>query len=412
MKYLLKKYLTFISFCCLSISLTAQIKVPTTKQTKVQTSTKEDIITGAELLLKQLAVLEKKKIALVVNPTSIVGKQHLVDALLEKGANITKVFSPEHGFRGTADAGEEVNDTIDLRTSLPLVSLYGKHRKPTPEDLQDVELVVFDIQDVGVRFYTYLSTLHLVMEACAENNVPLLVLDRPNPNGDRVDGNILNMQYKSFVGMHPVPILHGMTVAEYARMINDELWLANGVKCDLSWIACENYDHATHYILPINPSPNLNASRAIALYPSTCFFEGTAISEGRGTDLPFQVFGSPKIDPKFVSYQYTPRSKEGAKSPKNMNELCYGFDISKVPNDFMEEKGINLNYLITMYNLYPDKDNFFLKNGFFDLLAGGPELKQALIEEKTAEEIKASWQEGLSAFLEIRKKYLLYPDFK
>jgi len=370
------------------------------------------IKTGAAVFLEDLSAYQNKNIALLVNPTSMVNNKHVVDALLEKEVKIVKIFAPEHGFRGTADAGETIKDGVDAKTNLPVISLYGKHKKPTAEDLAGIDVVIFDVQDVGARFYTYISTLHYVMEACAENKVKLVVLDRPNPNGHIVDGNILDLEYQSFIGMHPIPVLHGMTIGEYAQMINGENWLNNNLKCNLTVIKMENYDHLTPYSLPIKPSPNLPDDRAIALYPSTCFFEGTVISEGRGTDLPFQVFGAPEIDKNLVPYAYTPKSKAGAKYPKFENKTCYGFNISEVPNAFEEQKGINLNYLITMYNLYPNKENFFLKNGFFDKLAGGTQLRKDIIAGKSAEEIKASWQKELNQFKEIRKQYLLYADFE
>lgn len=368
--------------------------------------------TGAEVLLQDTQQLKNKNIAMVVNPTSMVGSQHLLDTLLQNEVSVIKIFAPEHGFRGKADAGEKIVDGIDSKSGLPVISLYGSHKKPTKEDLTDIDLLIFDIQDVGVRFYTYISTLHYVMEACAENNVELLVLDRPNPNGNRVDGNVLYMDYSSFVGMHPVPVLHGMTVGEYAQMINGEGWLENGVKCQLTVLKCHGYTHDMPYSLPIKPSPNLPNDRAIFLYPSTCFFEGTVISEGRGTDFPFQVFGAPDIDKDLVPYAFTPKSKEGAKYPKFENKTCYGYNISTPIENFDEQNGINLSYLISMYNLYPDKENFFLKNGFFDKLAGGTALRKAIVEGQTEEEIKATWQEDLEEFKEIRKQYLLYPDFE
>ena len=392
-------------------SCQAQNEAKTTGAAVVKDNPQE-IKTGAAVFLEQLDAYQNKNIALLVNPTSVVNDMHLVDALLQKNLKLVKIFAPEHGFRGKADAGETIKDGVDSKTNLPVISLYGKHKKPTAEDLAGIDLVIFDVQDVGARFYTYISTLHYVMEACAENNVKVLVLDRPNPNGHLVDGNILDLAHQSFIGMHPIPVLHGMTIGEYAQMINGESWLNNNLKCDLSVIQMENYTHLTPYSLPIKPSPNLPNDRAIALYPSTCFFEGTVISEGRGTNYPFQVFGAPEIDKNLVPNAYTPKSMEGAKYPKFENKTCYGFNISEVPNAFEEQKGINLNYIITMYNLYPDKENFFLKNGFFDLLAGGTQLREDIIAGKTAEEIKASWQNELNQFKEIRKQYLLYADFE
>jgi uncharacterized protein YbbC (DUF1343 family) len=412
MKFALVFFLSSSTF----FSCTAQKKSGKAKvQDQVQIQAEKPMLlfkVGAEMLNQDLSMLQGKRIALVVNPTSMVGPEHLVDVLLSKGIQIVKVLAPEHGFRGKADAGEEVQDNVDAKTGLSIVSLYGNHRKPTAEDLVDLDLVVFDIQDVGARFYTYISTLHYVMEACGEYGVKVLVLDRPNPNGDIVDGNVLDMAHKSFVGMHPIPILHGMTIGEYALMINGEKWLANGLQCDLKVVKCQAYNHNMPYSLPVKPSPNLPDDRAIKLYPSTCFFEGTVISEGRGTDIPFQVFGAPEIDPKLSTFSFVPKSKEGAKFPKFENKTCYGFNISKIQNDFEEQKGINLDYLITMYNLYPSKDDFFLKNEFFDLLAGGTALRAAIVNELSAAEIKASWESDLNEFKKIRDKYLLYKDFE
>lgn len=396
------------------VFLLSSCQAQITEQQNVQNEMEQELIleTGADRLLNQLDELQAKKVAMVVNPTSVVGDRHIVDLLLEKGIDIQFIFAPEHGFRGKADAGEKVKDGVDLASGLKIVSLYGNHKKPTSEDLLGIDLLVFDIQDVGVRFYTYISTLHYVMEACAENGVEVWVLDRPNPNGHLVDGNILDLEYQSFVGMHPIPILHGMTIGEYALMINGESWLKNGVQCDLKVIPCEGYTHQMRYSLPIKPSPNLRDDRSIAVYPSTCFFEGTVISEGRGTDYPFQYFGSPKLAKELTEIEFVPIKNEGAKYPKLENQTCYGFSIVEEDNAFPNEEGINLHFLITVYNLFPDKENFFLTNGFFDLLAGGTELREMIVEGKTAEEIKSSWQEDLSVFKQIRKNYLLYPDFE
>ena len=371
-----------------------------------------EIYTGADYLLRDPAQMAGKHLGLVVNQTSMVGGKHLVDTLLKLDIDILNIFAPEHGFRGQADAGEVVKDGVDVQTGLPIVSLYGSHKKPTSIDLEGIDLVIFDIQDVGARFYTYISTLHYVMEACAEAGIEVLVLDRPNPNGFVVDGPVLDVAYTSFVGKHPVPVLHGMTVGEYAQMINGEAWLSNGIQCELSIIPCVNYTHNDRYSLPVKPSPNLPDDRAIACYPSTCFFEGTVISEGRGTDYPFQVFGAPELDSALCSFTFIPISMSGAKHPKFDGKQCYGFSIVDVPNDFEEQTGVNLNYLIHLYTLYPEPAAFFLANGFFDKLAGGKELREAIINGQTAEEIKASWQDDLLAFKAKRKQYLLYPDFE
>lgn len=350
-------------------------------------------------------MIEGKSVAVVANQTSIVGANHLVDNLLSAGINIKVIFAPEHGFRNMADAGEVIEDGKDPVTSVPLISLYGKHQKPTPEDLADIDVVIFDIQDVGVRFYTYLGTMHYVMEACAENNVKFLVLDRPNPNGFYVDGNILDTAYKSFVGMHPVPIVHGMTVGEYAGMINGEGWLKNGVKCDLSVIKCKNYTHKSLYELPVKPSPNLPNQNSIYLYPSTCFFEGTNLSLGRGTSYPFQVYGSPLLPDR--GFSFTPESVPGAKNPPLQGVKCFGTDLRNgIEKGIVPKPLIRLEYVIDAYNDFPDKDKFFTK--YFDTLSGGPVIREQIQKGMTAKEIRDSWKPGLEKFRLIREKYLLY----
>ena len=363
---------------------------------------------GAERLDLYLPNLRGSRgVALLVNQTSMVGHTHLVDTLLGLGVKVAKIFAPEHGFRGSADAGEKVRDGKDLQTGLPIVSLYGSSRKPTSKDLEGIDVVVFDIQDVGARFYTYISSMHYVMEACAEQGVRFLVLDRPNPNGHYVDGPILQEKYQSFVGMHPVPIVHGMTVGEYAGMINGEGWLANGAKCELTVVPCAGYTHLTPYELPVAPSPNLPNMRAIYLYPSICFFEGTVASEGRGTPHQFQVYGHP--DYPEGDYSFTPVSMPGAKYPKLEGQLCRGYSlVGRPPDSIRSEAKINLSYLINFYREFPDKDDFFLKNLFFDKLAGGPQLRRQIVAGKTEAEIRETWQEGLEAFREVRQKYLLY----
>jgi len=334
---------------------------------------------------------------------------HLVDSLVNLGVNVIKVFSPEHGFRGKADAGERVVSDIDQTTGLPIVSLYGKNKKPTPEQINDLDILIFDIQDVGARFYTYISTMHYVMEACAENNKQLIILDRPNPNGHYVDGPILEEAHKSFVGMHPVPIVHGMTIGEYAQMINGENWLANGAKCNLEVVKVENYNHTRFYSLPIKPSPNLPNMSSIYLYPSLCLFEGTPISVGRGTDKPFQVLGHPKL--KSERFSFTPKSTAGAKSPKLKGEKCNGYNLSFFGKEYMKGKGIlNLFWLIDIYTNFPEKEGFF--TNMFTLLSGTEKLQQQIETGKSEEEIHASWQIGLDNFKKIRKQYLLYKDFE
>jgi len=380
------------------------------KKTITRDKTDIDIRTGAAQTDKYLSRLNGKTVAVVANQTSRVGKTHLIDTLLSLGININKVFAPEHGFRGMADAGEHVKNFKDKKTGLPIVSLYGGNKKPTANDLRNIDVVLFDIQDVGVRFYTYISTMHYVMEACAENNKDFIVLDRPNPNGFYVDGPVLETKYKSFVGMHPVPLVHGMTIAEYAKMINGEGWLKNGIKCKLNYILCEGYSHKDHYQLPVKPSPNLPDMAAVYLYPSVGLFEGTVISVGRGTDKPFKVIGHPEL--KNTKFNFTPVSVPGATNPPYKGEVCYGFDLSDFGDIYIKSYGeIYLYWLMSIYENFPEKEEFFNSNGFFNLLAGNSTLKQQIIEEKSESEITQSWQEGLVNFKKTRKKYLLYPDF-
>lgn len=364
----------------------------------------EEIVVGAERSDLYLPQLEGRKVALLVNQTSMVKEQHLADFLVEKEINIVKIFAPEHGFRGTADAGEKVKDGRDIKTSIPIKSLYGKTKKPSATDLANVDIVVFDIQDVGARFYTYISSMHYMMEACAEQNIEFLVLDRPNPNGHYVDGPILDMEHSSFVGMHPVPVVHGMTVAEYARMINGENWLKNGVRCALSIVPCQYYSHQTPYELPVKPSPNLPNIQSIYLYPSLCFFEGTVISAGRGTNMQFQIFGHPNL-PK-GDYTFTPISMPGAKYPKHENIECNGYDLRKIEMETLQKGGLQLEYLIMAYEQFPDKDKFF--NTFFTNLAGGKTLREQIEKGMSAEAIRATWRDGLVVFGEMRYEYLLY----
>ncbi len=367
---------------------------------------------GAERLNQYLPMLGGLNVAVVVNQTSTLGGRHLVDMLLAQRVAVKKVFAPEHGFRGEADAGEQISNSRDVRTGLPVISLYGKTKKPSPTHLAGIDLVIFDIQDVGARFYTYISTMHYVMEACAENGKKMVVLDRPNPNGHYVDGPVLEGSQKSFVGMHPIPVVHGMTVGELARMINGEGWLKNGMRCDLTIVPCEAYSHRTIYNLPIKPSPNLPNSRSIYLYPSLCFFEGTAISVGRGTNKQFQLIGAPQLPVRQMPYQFTPVSKSGAKYPKHQNKTCYGFDLSTMRLDaFYGQNQLDLKWLIQIYQDFPNKAQFFNKNNFFDKLAGTSKLRQQIIGGTPEHLIRASWEPALSQFKAKRKQYLLYPDF-
>lgn len=363
---------------------------------------------GAERTEIYLPLLKGKSVGIIANQTSLIGKTHLVDSLLAMGVDVKSVFAPEHGFRGNASAGAQISDTKDPKTGLPILSLHGSSFKPKPEVLEGLDVVIFDIQDVGTRFYTYISTMSYMMEACAENGIEVLVLDRPNPNGHYVDGPVLKKEFSSFVGLHEVPVIHGMTVGEYAKMVNGEGWLKGGIQCSLTIVEVENYNRKEEYILPIPPSPNLPNQTAIYLYPSLCFFEGTEVSEGRGTDKPFQQFGYPKMPNG--NTKFTPRSIDGvAKYPKLENKKCNGIDLSAIPLDSLRNmRQLNLNWLISTYKGYPKKDEFF-KSKFFDKLAGSSDLRQQIIAGKSGDDIRSTWQEGLEEFRMIRKKYLLYP---
>ncbi len=406
-----KLFLSIAIFCfnsCATKSQEQTQKVPTLFQN-------EQIVTGAERISAYLPILKGKTIGMVVNQTSIVGKKqtHLVDTLRSLGINIKVIFAPEHGFRGKADAGEHVDNTVDAKTGIPIVSIYGKKRKPDAADLAGVDLLLFDIQDVGVRFYTYISTLQETMETAAEFKLPFLILDRPNPNGHYVDGPILDKQFKSFVGMQAVPIVYGMTIGEYATMLNTEGWLANSVKCNLQVINCANYSHKSFYELPIKPSPNLPSAKAIYLYPSVCFFEGTDISCGRGTEKQFQVYGAPKYAANKASFTFTPKPNEGAKEPYHNGKLCNGKDLSTLTiKELQAKKQIDVSYIIDAYANYSPRDSFFLKGNFFEKLSGTADFRQQIKEQKSAAEIKLTWQKGINAFKLIRKKYLLYADFE
>jgi uncharacterized protein YbbC (DUF1343 family) len=371
------------------------------KAEKVATRAKPTL--GIERLGLILDSLKGKRVAVVANQTSVLNNVHLVDTLLALKIEVVKVFAPEHGFRGQADAGEKINHSVDEKTGLPLVSLYGNNKKPSTEQLKDVDILLFDIQDVGVRFYTFISTLHYIMEAAAENGKKVIVLDRPNPNAHYIDGPVLEKEFTSFVGMHPVPIVYGMTIGEYAMMINGENWLENGVKCDLSVLPCKNYTHQTTYSLPIAPSPNLKTERAIALYPSLCLFEGTTVSLGRGTDRPFEMYGHPKFPA--TSFAFTPIPMPGAKTSTQLNNKCNGYDLSSSAERVSK---IDLSYLINANKLLADSGIFINQNVFFNRLAGNSVLKDQLHECWTEEEIRTTWKNGIDSFKLIRSKYLLY----
>ncbi|QGY45320.1 DUF1343 domain-containing protein [Maribellus comscasis] len=362
---------------------------------------------GAEQPDKYLALIQGKKVGLVVNHTSLAGEIHLVDFLLAKKVNVKKIFAPEHGFRGEAAPGEEIQAGVDGKTGIPVLSLYGKTRKPTPEQLAGIDVMVFDIQDVGCRFYTYISTLHLVIEACAENDIPLVVFDRPNPNGDYVAGPVLKEEFQSFVGMDPIPVVHGCTVGELANMINGEQWHKANKKCDLRVIPVKNYDHKLFYSLPVAPSPNLPNDLSVRLYPSLCFFEATSVSVGRGTDFPFQVLGG--LDPQLGDFEFTPETIPGvAVHPLNEGEKCYGIDLRnlKIVPVF------TLKYFLDFYHRFANEKDFLTRERWLNLLAGTDEFIQLVREGKNEREIKAHWQKELTTFKETRKKYLLYPDFE
>lgn len=416
-------------------------------QQKISEST--GIQTGAERTRDYLPFLQNKRVAIFANQTTVIGKKHLVDSLLRLKVNIVKIFGPEHGFRGQAGAGEKVANAIDAQTGIPIISLYGDHKKPTADDLHDVDILIFDVQDVGVRFYTYISSLQYVLEAAIEQDIPLLILDRPNPNGFYVDGPVLDPAYKSFVGMQPIPVVHGMTIAEYAKMLMSERWLSTSANKKLdalhaNWkeaippvrdvehpylvdqplknmgatlhfnaiiITCLNYTHDDLYVLPVNPSPNLREMQSIYWYPTTCFFEGTVLSEGRGTDRPFQVFGHPSLPDTL--YRFVPVPNEGAKKSKCYHQPCYGWNLSGSTGDVLHwvDRKIQLRYLLDAYRLFPEKDSFFLKNLFFNKLAGNSTLMQQIKEGQSESAIRNSWQPGLETFMAIRKRYLLYPDF-
>ena len=368
------------------------------------------IITGAERVDFYLNKLKGKRVAIVANQTSSIKNTHLVDSLLSLGINVKKVFSPEHGFRGNASAGEHVKSSMDVKTGLPLVSLYGTNKKPTAVQLADIDIVIFDIQDVGARFYTYISTMHYIMEACAENKKKVLILDRPNPNGFYVDGPILEEKYKSFVGMHPIPVVHGLTVGELAKMINGEGWLKGKVKCELEVIECINYSHKDYYKLPIAPSPNLPNMSSVYLYPSICFFEGTSVSVGRGTDFSFQVIGSPYV--LETSYSFTPSPNVGSKNPKYKGVKCNGYNLNLFGLLYIRNtKKIYLQWLLGMNEKTKGKD-FITRTSFFDKLSGTSTLRSQIKEGKSEEEIHNSWEDGLKEYKLMRSNYLLYEDFE
>lgn len=387
------KYITLFIYWLAVLQVTAQVR------------------NGADRLEELFPLLKNKRISLVVNQTSLVQNVHLLDTLYNKGVHITQIFAPEHGFRGDADAGEFIKNGKDYRTQVPIISLYGKNKKPQPAQLLQTDVVIFDIQDVGARFYTYISTMFYVMQACAENNKELIILDRPNPC-DYVDGPVLDMKYKSFVGMLPIPVLHGCTIGELAQMINGEGWLSNNLQCPLKVITIEGWKHGQPYSLPVKPSPNLPNDQAIALYPSLCPFEGTSVSVGRGTDFPFQIIGSPTT--KNLKFRFMPHSMKGSdKHPLHQDTYCYGLNLSSEKNIL---KGFSLQYVIQFYNYFQNltrhaEKEFFTRPHWFDLLMGTNQVRLDILKNKTEEQIRSAWQKKLNQYKEIRKKYLLYEDY-
>ncbi len=384
------------------------------KQTPTEVENSQEVVLklGAERLDAYLPLLKNKGVGLVANPTSTIRTSlnsenskytHLVDTLKSRNVNLKSVFAPEHGFRGIADAGEHVKDGVDAKTGIPIISLYGENRKPTGDTLKGIDIMVFDLQDVGVRFYTYISTLHYIMEACAENNIPLIVLDRPNPNGMYIDGPTLEAVNKSFLGMHEIPLVHGMTIGEYAQMINGENWLKDSVKCKLSVITMKNYSHKLPYSLPVRPSPNLPNDQSIKLYPSLGLFEGTNINAGRGTEEQFQKYGAPYLDKNYFDYRYTPEPNFGSKHPKHEGQVCYGRDLTNL--DFKPH--FTLEFIIEAYNHCLEKDKFFLTSGFTKH-AGTDKLQKQIVAGMSEKEIRDTWKADLEKFKTTRAKYLLY----
>ena len=398
------KYIILILMATVTISASCQQQL----NIKNQSPAKQIILPGAYATSEYLQMLKGKKTGIVAN-ISLIKQTHLVDTLIALKVNVIKIFGPEHGFRGDQPDGKEILNGKDPKTGIEVISLYGNHKKPTRSDMVGIDVMIFDIQDVGVRFYTYISTLAYVMEACAENNIPLIVLDRPNPNGFYVDGPVLEPKFSSFVGMYSVPIVYGMTIGEYAKMVNGEKWLKNGVQCNLTIIKCGNYTHNSRYQLPVRPSPNLQDMSSIYLYPSLCLFEGTVISVGRGTDSPFKIFGHPKLTSG--TYRFTPKPIKGvSEDPPLKGQLCYGQNLDSQAEAMKKEGHIELQWLIDAYKILSPETEFF--SNYFDKLAGSNMLREQIIAGENEKEIRKTWQPDLNAFKKIRKNYLLYPDFE
>lgn len=419
------KYAFLLLFFCILVSVAFGTQTeptpspdfyPDSLAARQQEARSENVpITGADQTAAYLTYLQGKRIGILVNQTSIIGRTPIVDSLVALGVNVVRIFGPEHGFRGTASNGDQVSDSVDPKTGIPVVSLYGKQNKPTPEQLADLDLLIFDIQDVGARFYTYINTLGRIMEACALSGKEMMILDRPNPNGFLVDGPMLEDHLHSGIGMYRIPISHGLTIAEFAQMINGEGWLPNGLRCKLKIIKVANYAHDMPYELPVEPSPNLNTQQSVMLYPHICMFEGTIVSQGRGTYMPFTVLGAPLLKGKY-SFSFTPKSIRGmSETPLHQNEVCYGLDLRRYDVEKLRQaKKINLSWLIDLYKAYPNKDKFFDRSqsqhmGNFDFLTGTENLRKQIIAGATEAEIRQSWEPGLSNFKQMREKYLLYP---
>ena len=396
-------FCAFLSQCQAQVFKMDEPQVTSSPSPRLAFVDKAHYVSAAMQLDDYLPLIEGKRVGIVGNQTSIIGETHLVDTLLSLGIDIRKIYTPEHGFRGTADAGAKVNSSKDEKTGIPIVSLYGKNKKPTPEMLQGIEVILFDLQDVGVRFYTYISTMTYVMEAAAENNIPVIVLDRPNPNGFYVDGPVLKSENQSFVGMHQVPVVYGMTIGEYAKMVNGEGWLKNGVTCDLTVIPIKDYNRNAIYELPVKPSPNLPNWESVYLYPTLCFFEGTIVSIGRGTETPFQIYGHPDMRGPYI---FTPKSASGASKPLLEGQRCRGENLVEFAHDYAHnENQLHLEWVIEAYQQLKDK-NFF--NNYFVKLSGDQQLQRDIENGKSADEIRASWNKDLEAFKAIRAKYLMY----
>lgn len=412
----MKKIPTFLSIALFGVVLITAYKNPSGQKEIAVSTIKDSIRTGADQTEIYLPYLQGKRVAVLANQTSIIGNRHLVDSLQSRGVNIVKVFGPEHGFRGNASAGTQVADEKDEKTGIPIISLYGIKNKPTKEDLADVDIVIYDVQDVGVRFYTNINALSRLMEACAENKKELMILDRPNPNAYLIDGPVLDMKYKSGIGMFPIPMSHGLTVAEFAKMANGEGWLTNKVQCPLKIIPVANYNHSMYYTLPVKPSPNLNTQQSIMLYPSTCMFEGVYVNHGRGTYYPFTVIGAPYFKDKF-SFSFTPTGIKGmAETPLFADQVCYGLDLRNYDvNLLLKSKKINLQWIMELYKASPQKEKFFdskqsREMNNIEIQIGSGLFRQQIIDGVSEAEIRKTWEPGLSNYKKMRKKYVIYKD--